>query len=119
MTPLKNLINSEVLSYCDCSKMIIQNVLWIDYYACLVHYKLSIELLRIAIWDGHLEKFTEYIELILGILFHIIFDLFCTLYSQIGRYLRSQSFLNSNESVRISVVDVLKLTLIEFILGYI
>ncbi len=119
MTPLKNLITGEVLGYCDCSKMIIQNVLWIDYYARLVHYQLCIELLRVAIWDGGLEKFTEYIELILSILFHIVLDLFRALNSQIGRYLRSQSFLYSNESVRISVVDVLKLTLIEFILGYI
>lgn len=81
VTPLKNLINGEVLGYCDCSKMIIQNVLWIDYYARLVHYQLSIELLRVAIWDGGLEIFTEYIELILGILFHIILDLFGALNS--------------------------------------
>ena len=93
MTPLKDLVNGEVLGYCDRFEMIIQRVLWIDYYACLVHYKLSIELLRIAIWDGRLEKFTEYIELILGILFHIFLDLLRSLNSQMLRDLRSQSFI--------------------------
>jgi hypothetical protein len=98
--------------------MIIQRVLGINYDGGLVHNQLSIQLLWAAIWKRGLEILAEYVELILGILFHILLDLLRSLNGQMLRDLGSQSFLDSNESVRIIVVDVYELTLIEFIFGY-